>query len=61
MTNENIKKFLKGISVLTIIIIISLILNKNIYNTFVLTYILCVNVILILTGLTNIIINNNEK
>ena len=61
MTNKNIKNFLKGIMTFTILIIVLIISNKNVYNTFILVYILCSNVILILTGFANIIINNIEK
>ena len=60
MTNETIKKFLKGVSVLTLIIIIALILNDDIYNKFILVYILCSNVILILTGIANIFVNKTN-
>ena len=57
MTNENIKKFLKGILTLTIINIILMKINNNIYNSFLLIYILSCNVILIITGIVDLIIN----
>lgn len=57
MTNENIKKFLKGILTLTIINIILMKINNDIYNSFLLIYILSCNVILIITGIVDLIIN----
>lgn len=61
MTNENIKKFLLTILTLIILNIILIKINNDIYNSFLLIYTLCCFIILILTGITNIAINNSKK
>ncbi len=57
MTNENIKKFLLTILTLLVINMILIKINNDIYNSFLLIYILCSNIILILTGIANLVLN----
>lgn len=61
MTNENIKKFLKIILALTIINIVLIKINNNIYNYLILIFALSCNIILIIIGIASLIINKIKK
>lgn len=61
MINENIKKFIKIILTLTILNIILIKINNDIYNYLVLIFILFCNIILIIIGIASLIINKIKK